>query len=138
MTRKAKWYLALLACGLAAILAAVMLRERVTDLVSGILCGVGSMATALGLGRFVLCRVEEKYPAYRRANEIEHTDERNVAIRRRAKALSGTVLQWAVVAAAWASMLLDAPLWVTLALIGVFLGKTVLECALMARYQKTM
>lgn len=138
MRRKAKWYLALLACGLAAVLAALLLRERVTDLVNGILCGVGSMAAALGLGRFVMCRVEEKYPAYKKASEIENTDERNVAIRRRAKALSGTVLQWTVIAAAWASMLLDAPLWVTLALIGVFLGKTVLECALMARYQRTM
>lgn len=32
----------------------------------------------------------------------------------------------------------DAPLWVTLACVGVFLGKTILELWLTARYQKTM
>ena len=73
-----------------------------------------------------------------RRNEIEANDERNVAIRRRAQAVSGEVLQWGVLAAAWLSVGLGAPLWITLAAIGVFVGKSVLELCLMARYQKQM
>ena len=70
--------------------------------------------------------------------EIEANDERNVAIRRRAQAVSGEVLQWTVLAAAWVSIAFGAPLWVTLAALGVFLAKSVLEVALMVRYQKQM
>ena len=33
---------------------------------------------------------------------------------------------------------LGAPLWITLAAVGVFVGKSVLELCLMARYQKQM
>ena len=73
-----------------------------------------------------------------RQAEIEANDERNVAIRRRAQAVSGEVLQWGVMAAAWLSIGLGAPLWVTLAAVGVFLAKSVLELCLMARYQREM
>lgn len=69
---------------------------------------------------------------------VEANDERNVAIRRRAQAVSGEVLQWAVMAAAWVSIGLGAPLWVTLAAVGVFLAKSILEIALMVRYQRQM
>ena len=39
---------------------------------------------------------------------------------------------------AWAAILLDAPLWVTLAFVGVFLLKTVLDLAFIAYYQRRM
>lgn len=73
-----------------------------------------------------------------RQAEIEANDERNVAIRSRAQAVSGEVLQWGVMAAAWLSIGLGAMLWVTLAAVGVFLAKSVLELCLMARYQREM
>lgn len=41
-------------------------------------------------------------------------------------------------AAAWLSIGLGAMLWVTLAAVGVFLAKSVLELCLMARYQREM
>lgn len=81
---------------------------------------------------------EKKDPAVMRQAEIEAKDEHNVAIRRRAQAVSGEVLQWAVMAAAWLAIGLGAPLWVTLAAVGVFLAKSVLELCLMARYQREM
>ena len=70
--------------------------------------------------------------------EKERNDERNTAIRRRAKAVSGEALQWAVLGAAWLSIALGAPLWVTLTAVGVFVGKSVLEWCLMVRYQRQM
>lgn len=138
MRRKTKGYLALAIAGLAMLIAALLLRVQLSDLAGGVLLGVGCGLAALGTARFLHGRMEETHPAYRRAQEIEQSDERNVAIRRRAQALSGTVLQWLTIAAAWAAILLDAPLWVTLALTGAFLGKTVLETALTVHYQKVM
>ena len=73
-----------------------------------------------------------------RRHDIEQRDERNVAIRRRAQAVAGEALQWAVIVAAWISVGLGAPLWVTLAAVGVFVAKSVLELVLMARYQREM
>ena len=61
-----------------------------------------------------------------------------MAIRRRAQAAADEALQWAVMAAAWISVGLGAPLWVTLAAVGVFVAKSVLELALMVRYQREM
>lgn len=138
MRRKTKAYLALAVGGLAVLAAAVLLRTRVADLLHGVLTGAGCGVSALGLSRFLGCRVEETHPAYQKANEIEQTDERNIAIRRRARALSGTILQWLIMTTAWIAILLDAPLWVTLALVGAFLTKTLLETILTVHYQKVM
>ena len=80
----------------------------------------------------------EKDPVRMRRDEIEANDERTVAIRRRAQAVSGEVLQWCIMAAAWLSIGLGAPLWITLAAVGVFLAKSVLELCLMVRYQREM
>jgi len=52
--------------------------------------------------------------------------------------VSGEVLQWNVLAAAWLSIGLDAPLWVPLAATGVFVAKSVLELYLMIRYEREM
>ena len=73
-----------------------------------------------------------------RQREKARNDERNTAIRRRAKAVSGEALQWTVLGAAWLSIALGAPLWVTLTVVGVFVGKSVLEWCLMVRYQRQM
>ena len=70
--------------------------------------------------------------------EKERNDERSTAIRYRAQAVSGEALQWAVLGAAWLSIALGAPLWVTLTAVGVFVGKSVLEWCLMVRYQGQM
>ena len=48
------------------------------------------------------------------------------------------VLQWLTMAAAWLCILMDGPLWFTLAAVGVFTGKTVLELGLMAYHQQRM
>ena len=100
--------------------------------------GVSSGLAAMGLSNLLMLRQTEKYPSLARQAEIEAKDERNTAIRRRAKAVSGEALQWTVLGAAWLSIALGAPLWVTLAAVGVFVGKSALEWCLMARYQRQM
>ena len=106
--------------------------------VGGTLMGSGSGMAAIGLTQLLMLRLDTKDPAQARRKEIEVNDERNVAIRRRAKALSGDVLQWGVMAAAWVSIGFDAPFWVTLAAIVTFVSKSLLEVYLVVRYQREM
>ena len=116
-----------------------LLGDRVlSDAMGGMLVGAGSGLLAMGGSRFWSLRYDAKHPQQARQSEIEQRDERNVAIRRRAQAEAGEALQWAVIVAAWISVGLGAPLWVTLAAVGVFVAKSVLELALIVRYQREM
>ena len=139
MKGKKTLYLALVIVGLCLVVAALILREaKVPDSVGGALMGSGSGLAAMGLAQLLTLWAERKDPVQARKKEIEVRDERNVAIRRRAKALSGDVLQWAVLAAAWVSIGFGAPLWVTLAAVVVFVLKSALEVYLIVRYQREM
>lgn len=132
-------YITLVIAGLCLVAAALILREaKVPDSAGGALMGSGSGLAAMGLAQLLTLRAERKDPVQARKKEIEVHDERNVAIRRRAKALSGDVLQWAVLAAAWVSIGFGAPLWVTLAAVVVFVLKSALEVYLLVRYQREM
>ena len=139
MRGKKTLYIALIVIGLC--LAGTSLISWRLDLpgsVGGTLMGSGSGMAAIGLTQLLMLRLDTKDPAQARRKEIEVNDERNVAIRRRAKALAGDVLQWAVMAAAWVSIGFGAPLWVTLAAAVVFVLKSVLEVYLVVRYQREM
>ena len=48
------------------------------------------------------------------------------------------MLQWLVLAGAWVSIAMGAPLWVSLAATGLFLVKSIIELVLILRYQKEM
>ncbi len=136
MKQKKILYLALLLLGFCFLLAAWFLPT--SDSMGGMLTGMGSGLFALGISRLLLLRQQAKHPEQYRQNEIAANDERNVAIRRRAQAISGEVLQWGIMAAAWFSIGLDAPLWVTLLATGLFLAKSLLELYLIIRYEREM
>ena len=139
MRQKKTVYTALMAAGIILLLGALAAwKLSAPDKFGGMLTGLGSGLLALGVANWKILRWEEKDPVRMRRDEIEANDERTVAIRRRAQAVSGEVLQWGVMAAAWLSIGLGAPLWITLAAVGVFLAKSVLELCLMARYPREM
>lgn len=138
MKGKKTLYIAFIVIGLCFAAAALILWDAISSSLGGALMGSGSGMAAIGLTRLLMLRLDTKDPAQARRKEIEVNDERNVAIRRRAKALSGDVLQWAVIAAAWVSLGFDAPLWVTVVAIVTFVSKSVLEVYLVARYQREM
>lgn len=138
MNKKSFFFLVMGIFGIALIVSAIVLDGKVSDAVDGRLMGVGAGLTGLGISMWQFFRWVKKDPAKWKQYEIESNDERNVIIKFRAKAMAGEVLQWTVMVAAWVAIFLDAPLWVILAAVGVFLFKTVLEMCLMARYQKEM
>ncbi len=104
----------------------------------GAVTGVGAGLFSFGLVKWWVERWNEKNPEIVKQNEIERKDERNQLIRSKAQALSGEILHWLLMGGAWAAIILDAPLWVTLAFVGVFLLKTVLDLAFIAYYQRRM
>ena len=104
----------------------------------GAVIGVGAGLFSFGLVKWWVERWNEKNPEIVKQNEIERKDERNQLIRSKAQAPSGEILHWLLMGGAWAAIILDAPLWVTLAFVGVFLLKTVLDLAFIAYYQRRM
>ena len=52
--------------------------------------------------------------------------------------MSADIIQWCILALAAVSSVMDAQLWVTLVIVGVFLLKNVLEVILMIKYEKEM
>nr|WP_326125374.1 hypothetical protein [uncultured Oscillibacter sp.] len=139
MRRKKTLYTALMAAGMVFLLGALAAwKLSAPDKFGGMLTGVGSGLLAMGAANWRMLRWAERDPVQMRRDEIAANDERTVAIRRRAQAVSGEVLQWGVMAAAWLFIGFGAPLWITLAAVGVFLGKSVLELCLMVQYQREM
>ena len=101
MRGKTKAYLALSVLGLLfAALAAFWLADSLTRAQTGLAVGIGTWMFGFGIAKFLVGYWEEKRPEALRANEIEAKDERNRMIRERAGAVSGSVLQWAVLAVA--------------------------------------
>ena len=137
-TQKKRLFQGLLAVGIVLLGLAILLDGRVSDALGGMLCGVGSGLMAMSGSTLLNLRHEAKHPEMARQHDIEQRDERNVAIRNRAKAVSGEALQWSVMAAAWLSIGLDAPLWVPITATCVFVAKSVLELYLIVRYQREM
>ena len=138
MKKKSTFYMILGLLGIALMAAAIVLDGKVSHTMDGTLTGVGAALTGLGISRWRFLRWRTKNPAKWKQYEIESNDERNMIIRLKAQAIAGEVLQWAVMVAAWVAIFLDAPLWVTLTFVGIFLFKSILEVYLMGRYQKTM
>lgn len=138
MKKKSLFYLVICIIGITLMMSAKVLDGRVSDTVDGTLMGIGAVFTSLGISRWCFYHWLKKEPAQWKQYEIESNDERNVAIRFKAKAVSGEVLQWIVIAAAWVAIFLDAPLWIILAAVGIFTFKTMIEMCLMAKYQKEM
>ncbi len=139
MKRKQGMYVALAAIGAGLAVTALILRNySISNSLGGALMGVGAGLCTMGLAQLLTLRSEKKHPEQMKQNEIAMKDDRNVAIRRRAKALSGDFLQWVVMAAAWLSIGLDAPLWVSLLAIMIFVFKNIFELFLIVHYQKVM
>ncbi|WP_297979793.1 hypothetical protein [uncultured Oscillibacter sp.] len=138
-----KWrknlYIALIAIGLGlAGTVYLFLDKGISSRGTGALIGIASGLTGMSVSQLLTLRMEDTDPSLRKRNEIERKDERNLAIRRRAKALSGDVLLWAVIGMSWLSFGLGAPSWILLLAAAVFVVKSLLELCLMVRYQREM
>lgn len=81
---------------------------------------------------------EKEFSEAVRQEEIEFHDERNTQIRNRAKARTSDISRWIVIALAYANFLVRGAVWMTLALIGVFILMYILDFCYTEKYQNEM
>ena len=106
--------------------------------ISGACIGIGAGLWGIGIANLLMSRYYQKHPQAKKQEQIQQNDERNIQIRDKAKAKSADILQWVIMAGALVSIVVNAPLWVTLAIVAVFLSKTVLELYFMHIFQQQM
>ena len=134
-----KFYLVIAIIGILLAAAAKLLLSGVwTNTQIGAAIGVGAGLFGFCISKFMVGRWEDKNPEVFKQKIIEEKDERNQMIRNKSQAISGEVIHWALMLGAWISIFFDAPLWITLAFVGVFLLKTALDIVFTAYYQKRM
>lgn len=124
--------------GVLILIADMVFQDRLTDAATGILCGLGCSLIAMAGANLIIIVWEKRHPKLMKQNEIESKDERNVMIREKAQSLSGQILQWTVLAAAWLNLVAGGPLWITITALVMFFGKTVLDVVLAGYYQQQM
>lgn len=129
----------LLILGIAAVISAFFVfKESLPKTISGVIIGLGGGIISLSISNLFNINIENKYPEQANKIKIENNDERNNMIRTKAKAKSGDVVQWLVIAIAYITILISSPLWLTLIIVAVFLFKNILEIYLISKYQKNM
>ncbi len=101
---------------------------------SGVCLGLGVGLACFACSKLVTHHYFSKHPEVKKQAEIMEKDERNEMLRSKAKAKSADFIQWFVLALAWITIIVGFPVWLTLALVGIFILKTVLEYAYLHKY----
>ena len=105
---------------------------------SGILLGTGAGVLGANIAKLYFINLEKKNPDIIKENEIELKDERNVLILQKAKAKSADITQWLIMLIAYLEILVNAPLWITLITIGVFVLYNIIQIYYVNKFNKEM
>lgn len=138
MKRKTSFYVVILITGICCIIASLFFNGEEVKPIAGILIGIGFGFLGLSLSNLLMKHMERKNPELEKQAKIDFNDERNTIIRNRAKAKAGDITQWLIMGIAYMTIFILAPLWVTLAVVVVFLTYNIIGLYLMNKYQKEM
>lgn len=140
MLKKKSYYVTMFIAGICIVLIGFLLRQFsiATKAMEGVCLGIGAGLFVSGISNFFMKHWEEKEPDSMRQKEIEFLDERNTIIRNKAKSKTADIIQWMIMGIAYVTILIGAPIWVTLVIVLVFLSKNVIEFYYMTKYQKEM
>ena len=105
---------------------------------SGILLGTGAGAIGASIAKLYSINLEKKNPDMIKENEIELQDERNVLIRQRAKAKSADITQWLIMVIAYLEIFVNAPLWIILLTVGIFVLYNIIQIYYINKFNKEM
>ena len=105
---------------------------------SGILLGTGAGVLGANIAKLYFISLENKNPDIIKENEIELKDERNVLILQKAKAKSADITQWLIMLVAYLEILVNAPLWITLVTIGIFVLYNIIQIYYVNKFNKEM
>ena len=106
--------------------------------ISGLLLGSGAGILGACISKLYFINFEKKNPEIIKKNKIEFKDERNVLIRQRAKAKSADITQWLIIAIAYLTIIVNAPLWITLITITIFLLYNIIQIYYINKFNKEM
>ena len=138
MLKKKSFYVMTLLIGILLLIGGILAKNAEVRNLAGVLTGVGAGLIGMSGANLWMRWFEAKNPEVMRENEIEFKDERNTMIRNRAKAKAGDLIQWLVMGLAYVMIIIDAPLWVVLVTVGVFLLYNVISVYYMNKYQNEM
>lgn len=138
MNKKVTFYTAMLFLGIISIIISLLIHNEEYKAISGLLIGIGAGFVGMSIANLILVHIEKKHPESKRQSDIELKDERNVLIRCRAKAKAGDITQWLIIGIAYITILISASLWVTLAVVLVFLIYHILGLYFISKYQREM
>ena len=105
---------------------------------SGILLGTGAGVIGASIAKLYSINLEKKNPDIVKKNEIELKDERNILIRQRAKAKSEDIIQWLIMVIAYLTILVNAPLWITLLTVGIFVLYNIIQIYYINKFNNEM
>lgn len=138
MLKKKSFYVMTLLIGILLLIGGILAKNAEVRNLAGVLTGVGAGLIGMSGANLWMRWFEAKNPEVMRENEIEFKDERNTMIRNRAKAKAGDLIQWLIMGLAYVMIIIDAPLWVVLVTVGVFLLYNVISVYYMNKYQNEM
>ena len=105
---------------------------------SGILLGTGAGVIGASIAKLYTINLEKKNPDMIKENKIELQDERNVLIRQRAKAKSADITQWLIMIIAYLEIFVNAPLWIILLTVGIFVLYNIIQIYYINKFNKEM
>ncbi|MDF2543134.1 MAG: hypothetical protein K0S47_2852 [Herbinix sp.] len=131
-------YVVMLIAGISCIGAMFLLHGDSSKPIEGSLLGIGISFIGLSTTNLIKKYTEYKNPSLKKQVQIDYNDERNTIIRNRAKAKAGDITQWLIMGIAYITILISAPLWVTLVVVIVYLIYNITGLYLIDKYQKEM
>ena len=105
---------------------------------AGILLGTGAGVIGASIAKLYTINLEKKNPDMIKENEIELQDERNVLIRQRAKAKSADITQWLIMIIAYLEIFVNAPLWIILLTVGIFVLYNIIQIYYINKFNNEM
>ncbi|MEG1483044.1 hypothetical protein [Clostridium sp.] len=138
MLKKKSINFILLVIGLCLVSVSLFLKLEEMKSVEGIMIGLGAGLIGMSIANIYMRHLEERNPEISEQNNIELKDERNIMIRNKAKAKAADVTQWLIMGIAYITIIINAPLWVTVLTVAVFLIYNVAGVYYMNKYQKEM
>ena len=105
---------------------------------SGILLGTGAGVIGASIAKLYSINLEKKNPDIKKENEIELQDERNTLIRQKAKAKSADIIQWLIMLIAYLEIFVNAPLWIILVTIGMFVLYNIIQIYYINKFNNEM
>ena len=135
MQRKSMFYISALIISIIMIILSQFVQ---LNSLSGILLGTGAGVFGANIAKLYFISLEKKNPDIIKENEIELKDERNVLILQKAKAKSADITQWLIMLVAYLEILVNAPLWITLVTIGIFVLYNIIQIYYVNKFNKEM